>query len=324
LAYIIRYKRGVTSAPKFAIAIAAAAALTASQAQGQQPKAPPPITAKSVYVLNADTGQVLYRKGDGKPVRLHSLTKLITADILVQRFGDRLTETVTIAPKHLTTGASAGLRPGDVWSLEGLLAGLLLVSGNDTALAISDHAGRAMLADEGKKGDATKRFVSEMGPAAASLGAASAKFADPHGISPANTATPEDVAMIGARVFQDERLLAFWRCSQRSVAVGGPAARTVTLNSTVEILGEDRILGAKTGSHFGQGIFNLVAGWQAPNGQTIVAVVLGSSDNAARYRDMRTILVALPQDFPALAEPTGGPWTAGPCPEPLPPLPSRP
>lgn len=289
-----------------------------SQARGQQPKAPPLVTAKSVYVLNADTGQILYRKGDGKPVRLHSLTKLITADILVEHFGDRLTETVTIAPKHLTTGASAGLRAGDVWGLDTLLAGLLLVSGNDTALAIADHAGRAMLAAEGKKGDATKRFVSEMGAAAASLGATGAKFADPHGISPANAATPEDVATIGARVFRDQRLLPFWRCPRRSVAVGGPAARSVTLNSTVEILGEERILGAKTGSHFGQGIFNLVAGWQAPNGQTIVAVVLGSSDNAARYRDMRTILAALPQDFPALAEATGGPWTPGSCPSPPP------
>ena len=294
--------------------VALAAALASTQASGQTPKAPPPVTAKSVYVLNADTGEVLYRKGDGKPVRLHSLTKLITARVLVERMDGRLTETVTIGPKHLTTGASAGLRKGDVWSLEQLLSGLLLVSGNNAALAIADATGRAMLAAEGKKGDATKRFVSEMGPAATALGAASAKFADPHGLSPANVATAQDVAAIGAAMFRDQRLLPFWRCARRNFEVGGPEMRTVTLNSTVEILGEERILGAKTGSHFGQGIYNLVAGWRAPNGQTVVVVLLGSSDNSARYRDMRAILAALPSDYPELAVPTGGPWAPGPCP----------
>jgi D-alanyl-D-alanine carboxypeptidase (penicillin-binding protein 5/6) len=306
------------------MATLAAAVLIAGTAQGEQPKAPPPVTAKSVYVINADTGQVLYRKGDGKPVRLHSLTKLATAYVLMQQMDGRLTETVTIGPIHLTTGASAGLRKGDVWSLENLLYGMLLVSGNDAALAIADSTGRAMLAAEGKKGDPIKRFVTEMNRAAASLGASGAKFADPHGLSPANTATAQDVAAIGAAVFRDRRLLPFWRCAQRSLAVGGPQARTVPIASKVEILGEERILGAKTGSHFGMNIYNLVAGWRAPNGQTIVAVLLGSVDDAARYRDMRAILAALPQDFPALAEPTGGAWTLGNCPAPAAPSPPSP
>ena len=303
--------------------VLAAAALTTSHAPGQQPKSPPPVTAKSVYVLNADTGEVLYRKGDNKAVRLHSLTKLITAYVLMQQMDGRLAETVTIAPKHLTTGSSAGLRKGDVWTLENLLSAMLLVSGNDAALAIADQTGRAMLTEEGKKGDPIKRFVGEMTPAAMALGATSAKFADPHGLSPANTATAQDVAMIGVAVFGDARLLPVWRCAQRSFAVGGPQARTISLNSTVEMLGEERVLGAKTGSHIGQGIYNLVAGWRAPNGETVVAVVLGSADNAARYRDMRAMLAALPRDYPELAVPAGGPWTPGPCPQPpAPPLPA--
>jgi serine-type D-Ala-D-Ala carboxypeptidase (penicillin-binding protein 5/6) len=311
--------------PIAAFGIAAAVALIGGQAHGQKAAAPPEVTAKSVYVLNADTGQTLYRKGDGKPVRLHSLTKLITADVLMQRMGGRLSEALTIGPPHLTTGSSAGLRNGDVWTLEDLLYGMLLVSGNDAALALADHTGRAMLGAEGKKGDARQRFVSEMGPAAAALGAGSAKFADPHGLSPANVGTAQDVAMIGAGVFRNERLLPFWRCAQRTLEIGGAKPRTVTLDTTVEMLGEDRILGAKTGSHLGKNIYNLVAGWRAPNGQTIVVVVLGSADHPARYRDMRAILAALPRDFPELAAPAGGSWTPGPCPEPpAPPLPSRP
>jgi D-alanyl-D-alanine carboxypeptidase (penicillin-binding protein 5/6) len=318
----------VTFAPKSGIALGAgivAAALAGGHAHGQKVMAPPEVTAKSVYVLNADTGQTLYRKGDGKAVRLHSITKLIAAHVLMQRMGGRLSETVTIGPAHLTTGSSAGLRKGDVWTLQDLLYGMLLVSGNDAALAIADYTGRAMLAEEGKKGDPRKRFVREMTQSAVALGASRAKFADPHGLSPANVGTAQEVVLIGASVFRDERVLPFWRCAHRTLEIGGAEARTVTLTSTVEMLGEDRILGAKTGSHLSKNIYNLVAGWRAPNGQTIVAVVLGSADHPARYRDMRAILAALPRDFPELAEPTGGPWIPGPCPEPpAPPPPFRP
>jgi D-alanyl-D-alanine carboxypeptidase (penicillin-binding protein 5/6) len=208
------------------------------------------------------------------------------------------------------------LRKGDVWTLNDLLTGMLLVSGNDAALAIADHTGRAILAEEGQRGDASKRFVEEMNATAAALGAKAAHFADPSGLSPANVATAEDVARMGAAIFGDERLQAVWRCARRSLSIGGPAARTITLDSTIEMLGEDRIVGAKTGSHVGNGIFNLAAAWLAPNGNTIIAVVLKSTSNAARYDDLRAILAALPRDFPELAVPaSGGAKMAAGCPE---------
>jgi D-alanyl-D-alanine carboxypeptidase (penicillin-binding protein 5/6) len=263
---------------------------------------PPKVTASSVYVLGATDG-VLYRKGDDKPARLHSLTKLMTAYVLIGEMGDRLTETVTIAPSHLASGASAGLRKGDVWTLADLLTGMLLVSGNDAANAIADAAGGAMLAKEGKKGDPRKRFVKAMNATAASLGAKGACFADPSGLSPENIAGSADMAAIGAAAFGDERLRPFWACAQRSLVVEGPAKRTIPLKSTVEIIGQEGILGAKTGSHFGKGIFNLAGAWLAPNGDAIVIVLFGSASNDSRYADFRAILRALQKDHPALAVP---------------------
>jgi hypothetical protein len=52
--------------------------------------------------------------------------------------------------------------------------------------------------------------------------------------------------------------------------VGGPNARTVTVTSTIEMLGAPSILGAKTGSHVGRKIYNLVVAWRPPNGQTML------------------------------------------------------
>ncbi len=261
------------------------------------------MTASAVYVLNADTGQPLYRKNEGEVFRILSITKLVTAYVLMQRAGGRLNDTETITQADLVPGSTAGLRKGDVWSLENLLYGMLLVSGNDAALAIADHVGRSLLAEEKKRGNSIKRFVQEMGSAATALGAKSTKFADPYGISPSDVATARDVAVMGRTIFRDERLLPFWRCAQRTFGIGGPNARTVTLTSTIEMLGEENILGAKTGSYVTKNIYNLVVAWRAPNGQTIVAVVLGAADHPSRYNDMRAILAALPHDFPELAEP---------------------
>jgi serine-type D-Ala-D-Ala carboxypeptidase (penicillin-binding protein 5/6) len=283
-----------------------AALLISGQAPGQEAIAPLQLTASSVYVLNADTGQTLYQKNETKPFRILSITKLITAYVLVQRLGGQLSDTVTITQGDLTSGSTAGLRNGDVWSLENLLYGMLLVSGNDAALAIADHVGRAILAEEKKKGSAIKRFVQEMRSAAVSLGATHTQFADPYGLSPSNISTARDVALIGSTVFRDARLLPFWRCARRSLSIGGPNARTITLTSTIEMIGQNDILGAKTGTHVGKNIYHLVLGWRAPNGQTIVAVVLGAADHPSRYNDMRTILAALPHDFPDLAEPAAG------------------
>lgn len=287
----------------------AAALFAAPKASSQEPIAPPKVTASSVYVLDADTGRPLYRKNEHKPARLHSITKLVTAYVLMRRMGDRLSETVTIEPKHLTTGSSAGLRKGDVWSLQDLLYGMLLVSGNDASLAIADATGSAILAEEAKRGDPMRRFVIEMDDQAAELGAVGARFADPSGLSPTNIATAREVARLGAAIFGDERLQPAWACKRRALSIGGPAARTVTLDSTIEILGEDGIVGAKTGSHISKNIYSLAVAWRAPNGDLIVAATLGSASHDARYNDMRKIVAALPRDFPELAIP--GPSEVG-------------
>ncbi|MDH3579499.1 MAG: serine hydrolase [Hyphomicrobiales bacterium] len=286
--------------------VIAASALVAGQASGRKAPAAPKVTATSVFVLNADTGQPLYVKGENKRFRILSLTKLITAHVLVERLGGRLSDTVTITKAHLARGSTAGLRKGDVWTLRDLLHGMLLVSGNDAALAIADHVGRTILAREKKRGDPRKRFVREMGSAAAALGARNARFADPYGISPANAATGRDVGLIAAKIFTDPRLLPAWQCPERTLNIGGPDGRSVTIKTTLEILGEDNVVGAKTGTHVGKNIYNLVTAWRAPNGQTIVAVVLGAADHSSRYADVRTILEAVPHDFSELAEPVAG------------------
>jgi D-alanyl-D-alanine carboxypeptidase (penicillin-binding protein 5/6) len=296
----------------------AASALIGGQAFSREGLPPPPVTASSVFVMNAETGEVLYTKNPDTPFGILSLTKLVTAYVLVNQMGDRLSDTVKINWPHLVRGSTAGLKKGDIWTLQDLLYGMVLLSGNDAAMAIADHVGRFQLSEENKRGESFRRFVQQMRTAAASLGTSHAQFADPYGLSPDNEATAHDVGLIAARVFTDSRLLLAWRCTQRTLHIEGPHERTVTLKTTIEILGEEGVVGAKTGSHVSKNIYNLVTAWRAPNGETIVGVVLGSASHPARYDDMRAIMAALPHDFPALAEPATGatyrtPDDAGHC-----------
>ncbi len=292
-----------------------AAALGGAAVGAEQPLAPPKVAAASVFVINADTGQTLYAKNPDKSYHILSLTKLITGYVLVQRMGLQLDETVAIKQTHLRPGSTAGLRKDDVWSLQDLLYGAMLVSGNDASVAIADHVGAAMLAAEGKKGNPSARFVEAMRAEAAALGTKQTKFADPYGLSPANVSTAREVGIIAATAFRDARLLPAWQCTERSLKIGGPNARNVALKTTIEMLGEDGVVAGKTGSHAGNKMFNLALAWVAPNGQTIAIVVLGSPSNAARYKDARAIIAALPRDFPELAVPAGHEtFAARPCP----------
>lgn len=276
--------------------------LAGGAAAAQKGIVPPQVTAQSVFVTNADTGEVLYERNADKVFRILSLTKLVTAYVLVDRMGDRLLETVAIDRPHLAGGSTAGLRRRDVWTLQDLLYGMVLVSGNDASLAIADTVGRDLLAGENKRGDSMERFVEEMRSAAKALGTENAQFGDPYGLSPTNVATARDMGLVAARIFTDGRLLPAWACTERSIKIEGQKPRTVTLKTSLEILGEGSVIGAKTGSHNSKKIYNLVAAWHAPNGQTIVGVILGAKSNRARYDEMRTLIAALPQDFPHLAE----------------------
>ena len=112
-----------------AIVILAGPSRMAMTGPAQKGIAPPEVSAKSVFVLNADTGRVLYEKNPDEVFRILSLTKLVTAYILVDRMGDRLSETIKINWPHLTGGSSAQLKRLDVWTLQDLLYGMVLVSG---------------------------------------------------------------------------------------------------------------------------------------------------------------------------------------------------
>jgi D-alanyl-D-alanine carboxypeptidase (penicillin-binding protein 5/6) len=137
-------------------------------------------------LFDVDTGEVLWQLNPRRRLPIASLTKMMTALVIAERH--RLTERVRIRRAALGyAGSGIGLLPfGKLVSLRSLLYGLLLVSGNDAAIALAQH-------DAGGQ----NRFVARMNRRADSLGLACSRFSTPSGIRDrGNFSCPLDLATL--------------------------------------------------------------------------------------------------------------------------------
>ena len=102
--------------------------------------APPPVLnhAHSAVLMECATGEVVYDKHGDKRMPPASTTKILTALIAIE--SGRLAEPVTVSDRAAKTeGSRMHLKKGQVLSLEELVTGLLLRSGNDAGVAIAEH-----------------------------------------------------------------------------------------------------------------------------------------------------------------------------------------
>jgi D-alanyl-D-alanine carboxypeptidase (penicillin-binding protein 5/6) len=122
-------------------------------------------------LFDVRTGRVLWRRKPGRLLPIASLTKMMTALVVVER--EDAHDRVKITKQAVTTpGSKVGVLPkGKKVQLEALLNGLLLVSGNDAAVALARHTA----------GD-VQRFVRLMNRRAARLGLSCTRFSTPHGL----------------------------------------------------------------------------------------------------------------------------------------------
>lgn len=94
------------------------------------------------------------------------------------------------------TGTSAELVEGDIYSIEQLLYGLMLPSGNDAAVCLADWAGR-FLCNKTDIKDTVKAFVVEMNRAAKAIGLKDTRYGNPHGLPHVESrSTAADVARL--------------------------------------------------------------------------------------------------------------------------------
>ncbi len=133
--------------------------------------AAPAVSASAYVLLDADSGRVLLAQKETDELPIASTTKIMTALTALRM--SRLTDVVTVKREHLKEGSSMYLEEGETLTMEELLYGLMLPSGNDAAECIADYCG----GDGG-----TAAFVQRMNDTAAVLGMTHTAFANPSGL----------------------------------------------------------------------------------------------------------------------------------------------
>jgi len=160
------------------------------------------------------------------------------------------------------------LKVGEKLTLETLLYGLLLCSGNDAAVAIAEHVGKNL-----------EDFVARMNDLAAELEMENSSFANPNGLDDEqHYSTARDMARLACAAVKNETLLRI--ASTRSVTIGG---RTMTNHNRL-LKSLDGCIGLKTGYTKAAG--RTLVSCTERNGQRLVAVTLQDGNDWADHESL--------------------------------------
>jgi len=231
------------------------------------------ITARSAILMDAHTGQVLYEKDAFNPAPPASTTKIATA-LLALEMGE-LQSVVTVSERAARVGESSmHLTAGEQLTLEQLLTGALVRSGNDACVAIAEHlTGSEHL------------FVQLINNRLRFLGAESTNFVNTNGLPARGHVTSAyDLALITRYALANP---AFCKIvGTRFAVIHGPHQWTHALTNTNKLLWNyPGTTGVKTGTTNEAG--QCLVASATRDGRCLISVVLHSSD---RYKDSIKIL----------------------------------
>lgn len=222
-------------------------------------------SAASAILVDADSGRVLYEQNADAKMLIASTTKIMTALVAIRE--GNLSDVVTVKRDAvLTEGSSMYLQEGEQLTLETLLYGLMLCSGNDAAVAIAEHVGGSQ-----------SGFVRMMNDTARELGMEHTSFANPNGLDDENHySTARDMAVLACAAMENETFARI--VSTRSVTIGG---RTMT-NHNKLLSWAEGCIGLKTGYTKAAG--RTLVSCMERNGQRLVAVTLQDGNDWADHQ----------------------------------------
>jgi D-alanyl-D-alanine carboxypeptidase (penicillin-binding protein 5/6) len=221
------------------IAVTGTCALGSARAATTAAHPPRKIAAHAAELANGTTGKQLWGRRQYSPRPIASITKVMTALVVVQaqKLSRRIKITaadVEYARAHDAT--SAGLRPGDVLTARQLLYAMLLPSGADAALALANSFGPGRHA-----------FVRKMNVTARRLRLVGTRFATFSGLSPHDQSTPRNLLLLGEAAMR-RPVIRDVVARRRYVLHAGPRHhRYVWLNTNLLLGRYPGAIGIKTG-----------------------------------------------------------------------------
>lgn len=237
-------------------------------------------TGRAAFVADVATGSVLYQKHAYDVLPIASLTKLMTAMVIMDANVD-MEQKLVFAADDMPSEGSSVFAPGDVITREDALKAMLVGSVNE--------AGN-LLARTSANG--TQSFIEAMNAKAKSLRLASPVFVDPTGLDPNNRANAADVAAMLSLSMSYPELRKISDLASVTISTGPNKQRTVKstnlLLSSFLNKAPMQIVGAKTGS-LPQVGYNMAQLTRDEKGHEVVAVGLGSPNHFSRYQDVKAM-----------------------------------
>ena len=254
------------------------------------------VSARSAILMNADTGAVLFEKHAHIPAYPASTTKVATALYVLDQQID-LEKHATVSAECLkgrslaerdhhywldSDGTVMGLKRGEVLTIDTLLHGLMLVSGNDAANTIAESLAGSI-----------PKFMEMLNEYLQSIGCKNTQFRNPHGLThPEHFSTAYDMALITKKALQIPKFrkivstLVFLKPKsnkqpEREIKLTNPLMKP---NSRYYY---NKAIGVKTG-HTAAAQDTLVAAAEH-EGRTLIAVLLGCEKSGDRYEDAKRL-----------------------------------
>jgi D-alanyl-D-alanine carboxypeptidase len=260
------------------------------------------VNAASAILVDAKSGVVLYERYPDAPLPPASVTKILTALIVLDR--GRLNDTVVVSQAAAQTGGQRlGLRAGQRITLGDLLAALLIRSANDAAVAAAEHVGGSLTG-----------FAALMNETAKDLGMVNSRFANPHGLDePFHFTTARDMATLTRAALENPRFAELVRARQATLTIWKPGRRSLVPQNRI-VLSHNRLLGQVAGAD------GVKTGYTDSAGRCLVASASRGShrmiavllNDPQRWTDAAALLeygFGSVRDA-ARARPDGQPWLA--------------
>lgn len=234
-------------------------------------------TAQGMIVKDKTTGAVLYAKNEYVQRPIASVTKLMSALVLLEKNPDWSTSTIVIGPDSLDTHVYAG----DVFTLDELWQATLIGSSNKAVLSLANALDWPMDA-----------FVERMNQKALELGMTETSFTDPSGLDDTDVSTPSDLSILLDEVLKQEKIKDTVLTPELNLFSKERKAKHHMWNTDWILLGWipndfDIFNGGKTGYIPASGYnFVMQAG---KNGHLINVVILGATDHEKRFTEARDV-----------------------------------
>ena len=235
----------------------------------------PAINARHAIIFDRNSKKAIYGKKETEICKMASTTKIMTAIVVIEN--SDLNKVVEISSKSSGTGGSRlGLSKKDIISVEHLLYGLMLRSGNDAAVALAESTAGSI-----------ENFSLMMNKKAKELNLSNTNFVTPHGLDNDNHYTTAlDLAKITDYALENTVFSKIVNTKTYTILINN---KPKTISNTNELLGNyEGIYGVKTG--FTNGANRCLVTSCRRNNLNFICIVLGCDTKKDRTKDSIALL----------------------------------